>query len=716
MLAVSATVFVGGVAKANNWSGRQDYYGYFDNKFGHSDSPYPDSKGPVIDNNDYADLSIPYSVNSPQAIYDYLYGKYTNPGAYGHAAWDRAGASFIVNTMLGNDPGASRTVTGAMWNDLHDRLLSSELSYTYTTTVSSTSYGNINTFFQYGNNDVAKYNDPTESGRAIVIKSGGTVVYVLLYKCANPLGNLAGLPEPPHWTISTGTTASKTSSTTTPPLGANEVIPGDTIKWSGTVKNNGPDATDTGVAARFNKSNGWGGTAAGFTIGGGFANGATRPLTYSYTPNDGDLGKTLCASTWAQPHAWNDGGATESPAVCYNVVYRYELHPSVTVGTTAAEAGSNGITVAYDLSNGGPTTSKPTSWQLTQCRYNQGVAVPVSNSEVTNTSNGAATYGAGGTCNVAASGSGTYTAGGHHLGDMTADTGTLQAGSHICYVLSVNPPSATAAGWRHSVLTCITVLKSPKIQALGGDIRADTIATRAATNLGGKYYGSWAEFGIFGFNGIGGIASGASLAGGAATNDSVAQKSLTFANTPTLGSFYSVTPTINAYYDAYKALATAGPGTTGGPVANGTHQIIYVDGSLAINQDITYSGNYTNPDEIPRVIYVVKGNITIADSVTRVDAWLIAKGTLYTCGSDSAPARKALTVNDCKQKLTFNGPVTVAQTRLSRTHGADGDDTNRAEPSEVFNLSPGNYLSNYTASISASNITTVYEKELPPRW
>ena len=719
MLTFTSLVFVGGIAKANNWTGRAQYYGYFDNKYGKSDSPYPDKRGPVIDNNDYASPSIPYSVNTKQELYNYLENKYRNPGTFGHPAWDKAGASFVVNTMIGLDPNqASRNVTNAMWDELHDKLFAQNVTLTYDTTVSASAYGNVNTYFQYVQKDVAWYSDSTESGRAIVIRSKGKVVYVLLYKCANPLGNLAGLPDVPHWTVATATTAKKTQSTTTPPLAANEVIPGNTITWTHTIKNNGPDATDDNVAWRYNNSGLIGGSGGNRTFTSNKANGADDAFQSTYQAKDADLGKQVCRSTWAQPHAWNDDGATESGRVCFNVVYRYELHPSVTVGSTTAEAGADGITVAYDLSNGGPTTSKPSAWQLTECRYNPGATPPASNGEITNGATGAATFGAGGTCNVKGSGTGTYTVGGHHLGDTTASTATLNAGSHICYVLSVNPPSATAGGWRHSVLTCITVLKSPKLQAYGGDVRADTIAVRQATNLGGRYYGSWSEYGIFGINAVKAMASGGALAGGGPTNNASKLTSLTFANTPTLGSFYSQAPAAGAYYDAYqgKADETTGSTTRGGPVNNGTHTVVKVNGDLVINSDITYSGTYASAADVPRVIYVVSGNIIVNANVGWIDAWLIAKGTLYTCNDDAGANRRPLTVDICTNQLTFNGPVNVANTRLSRTFGADGNETNRAAAAEVFNLAPSNYLSNYNASISASNIQTVYEKELPPRW
>jgi hypothetical protein len=719
MLAVSGVAFVGGVAHAATWTGRAQHYGYFDNLYGNSNSPYPSGRGPVIDNNDYApgDDAVPLSVTTKAQVYNYLYNKYKNPGTYGHPGWDRTGASFVVNTMLGNNPGTgSRAVSAAMWSDLQSRLNANSLSVNVQN-VSASSYGNVNTYYQYGNDDVAWYNDPTESGRALVFTSGGKTVYVLLYKCANPLGSLAGLPKPPQWTITPTTTAQKTLSATNPALAANEVIPGDTITWRHVVKNNGPDATDQNVAWRYDNSGNLTGSGGNWTLPSGTASGKSVPNTSSYKATNGDLGKQVCRSTWAQPRAWNNSASISSAAVCYNVVYRYGLTPHATFNGSLempTELGSTTpITVNQSIDNSGPTLSQPTNLVLVKCTYAPNV--PASTYGVTAPNSASSSVGAG--CNPIWAGAGTYGSGTTTLANASGGSvpPNTAAGTHICYILSATPASATDGRWVHSVPACLSVTKSPKVQAWGADIRGGTIATRPNYDINGKYYGSWAEFGIFGTGPIAGMASNAALAGGSPSNLSIASlNTLTFANTPTLGNFQPA-PAPNGYYTAYKALATSPtPPIPYGTVGNGTHEVIFVNSSLTLTNNIVYSGSYNSPGDIPRVIIVVNGDIKIDPTVTRIDAWLIANGTLYTCSDDTGAVRKQLTINDCNQQLVFNGPINVNDTRLSRTYGADG--TSEGDPAEIFNLDPATFLSSYTASVSQSNIQTVYQKELPPRW
>lgn len=192
------------LAKAATWDGRGNLYGYFNNQFGHSASPYPSTKGPVLPNNNYSIDSIPASVNSTAALYEFLYDKYTHTGPYGATnpdyvgvpraqQWDRTGSAFLVNSMLGrNGNQASRTISNADWSTLQQRLAA--MTFNYSPNVSTSSFGCINTFYQYGNDDVSYYGDCGENRPAIVLTYGGSIVYVLYYICANPIGNFPGLP------------------------------------------------------------------------------------------------------------------------------------------------------------------------------------------------------------------------------------------------------------------------------------------------------------------------------------------------------------------------------------------------------------------------------------------------------------------------------------------------------------------------------------------
>jgi hypothetical protein len=117
---------------------------------------------------------------------------------------------------------------------------------------------------------------------------------------------------------------------------------------------------------------------------------------------------------------------------------------------------------------------------------------------------------------------------------------------------------------------------------------------------------------------------------------------------------------------------------------------------------------------------IIAKNINIADvvganTVTNIDAWLIAQGgTINTCSDVDKDAN--LSTDICKDKLTVNGPVMTDKLYLRRTAGS-GTGANSGDPAEVFNLPASAYLWSITqASKSKSNVQTVYSTELPPRF
>lgn len=115
------------------------------------------------------------------------------------------------------------------------------------------------------------------------------------------------------------------------------------------------------------------------------------------------------------------------------------------------------------------------------------------------------------------------------------------------------------------------------------------------------------------------------------------------------------------YYTQSKAPKTTNAGTSLAPVSDGTvydytnlstdittssysypgTAIVFIDGSIYIN------GNITATDPTKGLVLVVKNNINIDSSVTRVDAVLISQGTIYTagagCPANSVPS-SALTI------------------------------------------------------------------------
>ena len=144
------------------------------------------------------------------------------------------------------------------------------------------------------------------------------------------------------------------------------------------------------------------------------------------------------------------------------------------------------------------------------------------------------------------------------------------------------------------------------------------------------------------------------------------------------------------------------------------------DATVTITSNINYTpGGLTKVGDIPQIIIIAR-NILIADSVTNVDAWLIASGTgangyINTCSSIAAGSPSALTSNRCNQKLTINGPVQANKLFMYRTAGS-GVGVDIGKPAEVFNLRGEAYLWASVHGSSNDRITTVSTKELPPRF
>lgn len=107
--------------------------------------------------------------------------------------------------------------------------------------------------------------------------------------------------------------------------------------------------------------------------------------------------------------------------------------------------------------------------------------------------------------------------------------------------------------------------------------------------------------------------------------------------------------------------------------------VIFVTGNLAINKNISH------PDKNSGVVFVVKGDVNIAQNVTQIDAAIISSGTICTaydtiaanCPSINVPGSQPLVVNgsliSIKQSAPSD-PVPPIQFKRSLS-----DNTNPAE-------------------------------------
>ena len=276
------------------------------------------------------------------------------------------------------------------------------------------------------------------------------------------------------------------------------------------------------------------------------------------------------------------------------------------------------------------------------------------------------------------------------------------------------------------------------------------IADCRALEVTNRIYGSWGEYGVTATGLIKGIGSGSAFAGRGLAHATICSYTfLTIANattgncktTPAAGyGSYSTgrtIPDVAASFPISSAAATLSGNNLDVSALNGTYKtsgnITLTGGTLpkgrtiiintynAVTKkyaDITIAGNITyttdaltSSDQIPQLV-LIAGNINIQDSVTQVDSWLSAEGTLNTCSNVN---RTLITINNCKDLLTINGPVMAQDIQLWRTAGSlNGSDS--GVPAEVFNLRPDAYLWGLSQSAQSGRLETVYAHELPPRF
>lgn len=515
---------------------------------------------------------------------------------------------------------------------------------------------------------------------------------------------------------------------------------GDTVTWNHTIRNDGPGATSSNIGTNYGHSGGFTGWSAGAldysVVGSGVASGGTvRAKTYTYTIQPGDVGKNLCM--WAQYDPTNSSGGRNgrSTEACVRVLYNFALTPEVDGIPSTAESNMTIEDILSSVTNDGGSVSKDVDWELTSVVVPSGGTIP--NQAGGDSAQGpCGTYfspSAPGTCSTIASGTDVFPSGGvgfplkTDLPNVDHDLGNLAAGTTVCFGLSVRPYSHTNdTDWRHSPLKCLTIVKSPKVQVWGNDLRVgsgiSTGAGKASSTVDGiifqgpdgKSYGSWGEYGVMAPGLVSGFASGSGFAPGALSD----WNELTFANVPSYGQFATpaqlgLLPNIHANIGKFEFDTTiTSASISGWPAGENSVLVNRFNDSVTIDGDIIRPSGYSDVVDLPQMI-IIADEIIINDNVNRVDAWLVAQGpsgTLRTCQT-VAP----LTAATCNQPLTINGPVIANKLFLSRTYGADNA-ANIGDAAETINLPTDTYMWVRNQSELAGSIQTVYSRELPPRY
>lgn len=295
---------------------------------------------------------------------------------------------------------------------------------------------------------------------------------------------------------------------------------------------------------------------------------------------------------------------------------------------------------------------------------------------------------------------------------------------------------------------CRAIAKKPSASIWNGSLqtnggvktstsyRFDNPVMGAESSSGGNrtLYGSWSEFMNVVAGQVDGTASGAKLYHGSSSRDLASNSPLTISNNNSSSIGYSGVTGNSAFRTrtgTYLAEQARTIGNTLGAQINlrGT-QIWKANGTLTITGDITLApGPYSSIYDIPRVI-IFADDVNIASDVTRIDAWIIANGTVNTCSDFQARTTQADTTSvwssACAKQLVFNGPVVANKLALNRSFGSDalvtrtdifGNRSAKYSSAEVFNYRADDYLWAYAqAGRYDSSYTEAYTRELPPRY
>lgn len=290
----------------------------------------------------------------------------------------------------------------------------------------------------------------------------------------------------------------------------------------------------------------------------------------------------------------------------------------------------------------------------------------------------------------------------------------LRVGDKICWRVTVNEEKgiidisgnrSNTSGSFQGTTCSPPVVNWPYFKVFGNDVvSGGQFGGSCAVSSGrgiqthyraGEYRGSSTQYAAFALSIITGFTT-ASLRDGA-TSPAKAPFGLSFANVTGYGGSYSGAdgmtclpdyfagkppptttlagaPAVQAKLNAVNTNPRAieyyevGPITLGNtPVASGSKKVIYVNGTLTINGNITTTSTWNNRDEVPYVMFIAR-DIVIGNSPTNLDGVYVAQpggagtGTINTC----APAN----FYSCGSPLIVNGAFIAENIKLNRTRGS----------------------------------------------
>lgn len=682
--------------------------------------------------------AMPRDLNTAGELIAFIEGRLANGvpnGSYGFGSGTygdtraRTGAASIVHTMIGTPSGSrSRPPTAAQMTEW--RNLVNQYSAAGRIQWGVNAGFSVNSLYQ-GTDNSPSPNDVTfysewRTGPTIVFTAPNGTVYGIRKACGNPMGGTS-LPDLENFTMTGRTTVNDTT-----------VLPGQTITFQHYVRNNGPTATSTSIWWVAERTS----PAPTATVGG-----AANSGTYAAGQEKNVFNHNVTIPANAIPNTqycervgWdpvNSAGARDgrgTPA-CATVQYDFSLTPSVNAVVSSAGAPIAGniaepgdtVTFTYAVNNTGLTISQPVTCTYRQATYaGYSTTAPVTLFTP-----------------VGANCPPVRTFPGNNTNTTTATEINIPLNTvnqSICKSFTISPVSHTGSPASRTAQACVHVAAKPYTRVYGGDISAGNglaDSSGACTSnangavvgwnkrAGGSYAGAGALYAVYA---MAAITDFASALGSTAGANAQPPGGLSFANTATnfanglFGGSLGAVPCIADHYATLPTGATnvtspvnvsnlttgsyVGAGTItlagGGNINPNNRAVLYVDGNVYINNNITFPGTW-DVGTAPMFTLIVRGNIYIDNDVIRLDGVYIAQrngasgGEIHTCATSAAalPLSGNLytTCNPANQPLVVNGAFMAHQVRLLRTRGSLIQ-SNAAETSatsqggEIFNFNP----------------------------
>lgn len=187
----------------------------------------------------------------------------------------------------------------------------------------------------------------------------------------------------------------------------------------------------------------------------------------------------------------------------------------------------------------------------------------------------------------------------------------------------------------------------------------------------------------------------------------------------------------NIFRNGKQTKVTGNPTIGNITLGNDVRGSVIVDGDVYINGNIQYANDsWSDLNQIPSFALIVRGNIFIDPSVTRLDGLFVAQdnagvgGNVLTCAPGGADLRgnsnRAAVYNSCRTQLIVNGSMVAKKVYLMRVANTLNDSTGRETPqgaaAEVFNFTPEILLSEFMLRPKGDASTGEYDyiTTLPP--